>query len=91
VAQYGHGAHAQELIDAHKRGQEMLLMGLRLSEGLDLSRFQQESGRSFSDFVNQSSLKIMQDEGLIDLMPDRVTATAKGRQRLNAVLGQLLA
>ncbi len=91
VNQHGHGAHESEVVDNKARGREMLLMGLRLIEGVPLDKFRQQTDTGFSDFVNPQRLKMLIGEGLIDLQPDAVVATAKGRQRLNAVLSYLLA
>ena len=91
VNQHGHGAHEREVVDNKARGREMLLMGLRLIDGVPLDKFRRETETGFSDFVNPQRLKMLIGEGLMDLQPDAVTATAKGRQRLNAVLSYLLA
>src|SRR5690606_19996375 len=45
----GHGAHDFEEINAEKRAREMLMMGLRLIEGVSLEKFRQETGINFSD------------------------------------------
>ncbi|HYD17104.1 MAG TPA: radical SAM family heme chaperone HemW [Patescibacteria group bacterium] len=90
VNRQGHGAHDFEAVDAPARGREMLMMGLRLMEGVDLGKFQKEAGQHFSAFVNTKRLKMLLDEGLLSLTPSTVAATPKGRQRLNAVLSYLL-
>ncbi len=86
----GHGAHAMETVDLAGRGREMLLMGLRLMEGVDLAQFQNEAQMPFSAFVNANKATILEDEGLLHVSPTTVAATPKGRQRLNAVLAFLL-
>ena len=91
VGKKGHGAHDMEEISAEARGREMLLMGLRLIEGVDLAAFQNQAGCSFSDFVKAPRVKMLEEEGLIRQEPGRLMATPKGRQRLNAVLAYLLA
>jgi oxygen-independent coproporphyrinogen-3 oxidase len=87
----GHGAHPQEKIDSRKQAQEMVMMGLRLAAGIDLGKFERQTGLRFSDFINPSGLTMMEEAGLITVTPDRIAATADGRQRLNAVLKKLLA
>jgi oxygen-independent coproporphyrinogen-3 oxidase len=91
VTAHGHGAHGFDEVDFTKRGREMLMMGLRLAEGVDLKRFAAETGQDFSDFVNAKQVTMLKDEGLIDITPRYLTATASGRQRLDAVLSYLLA
>lgn len=68
----------------------MLLMGLRLMEGVDLGQFQKEAGLPFSAFVNENRVKTLEQEGLLYLSTRTVAATPRGRQRLNAVLAYLL-
>lgn len=86
----GHGAHPFEDIDFPKRAREMLLMGLRLAEGISLSRFEAESGLPFLEFVNPRRVTMLEGEGLLERSGDRLAATASGRQKLNAVLAYLL-
>ena len=90
VNRHGHGAHDMETVDAAGRGREMLMMGLRLMEGADLVKFQNETQKDFSAFVNAKRLRMLLEEGLLEVSPVRLTATPKGRQRLNAVLAYLL-
>lgn len=86
----GHGAHAAESVDFAARGREMLMMGLRLMEGVNLENFEKETNSSFSAFVNGEKARILEEEGLLQVSAATVAATAKGRQRLDAVLAYLL-
>lgn len=88
--QNGHGAHPFDNIDFPKRAREMLLMGLRLVEGMSLLRFQAETQMDFLEFVNPSRVTMLEGEGLLVRSDDRIMATASGRQKLNAVLSYLL-
>ena len=91
VTEQGHGAHPFEPVDFPERGREALMMGLRLTEGVPLSRLESESRQPFSSFVNPSRLKMLVDEGLLDVTAEKLKATPAGRQKLNAVLAYLLA
>ncbi len=86
----GHGAHPFEVIAPDQRFAEALMMGLRLTEGIVLSRLSAEGGQPWAAYLDEARLKTLQDEGLLTLSGDRLTATPAGRQRLNAVLGYLL-
>lgn len=90
VRQNRHGAHPFETIEPAKRGHEMLMMGLRLREGLSLDDFSRESQTPFARFVNDSLLQSLLDEGFLEMTGNRLKATATGRQRLNAVLSHLI-
>lgn len=66
---------------------EFLLMGLRLTEGVDLSRFEALSGRS----VAPDALKNLSELGLLDQRDQRISVTEQGVSVLNGVLRELLA
>ncbi len=89
VQRAGHGSHPFEVIDSYKRGQEMLLMGLRLREGVSLDAFQKETHTPLSQFINQNRLQKLVDEGLLEATDQNIRATAAGRQRLNSILSYL--
>lgn len=90
VGQHGHGAHNFETIDPAMRGREILMMGLRLLEGISLDFFHKEASVPFSDFVNPERVTMLESEGLLEADSLSLRATAAGRQKLNAVLSYLL-
>src|SRR5205085_12438426 len=45
VEQHGHGCTGDDWLGPVERGREMLMMGLRLAEGIDMARFQARTGR----------------------------------------------
>lgn len=91
VERHGHGAAAPDPIDRDARGTELLMMGLRLSEGVRLARLVEEAGRSLDDFVDPAALSRLIDGGFLTRDADRLVATSEGLQRLNAVLSAILA
>lgn len=91
VERDGHGAAAPDPIDRDARGTELLMMGLRLSEGVRLARLVEETGRSLDDFVDPAALSRLIDGGFLTRDAERLIATSEGLQRLNAVLGAILA
>jgi oxygen-independent coproporphyrinogen-3 oxidase len=70
--------------------EEMLMMGLRLIEGVPRARLEALAGREVEDLFG-AALPPLIDGGFLLLDDDRLAATAAGRQRLNAVLAALLA
>ena len=70
--------------------EEMLMMGLRLSEGVSRARLEALAERSVEDLFGPALSRLV-DGGFLTLDEDRLVATAAGRQRLNAVLAALLA
>lgn len=91
VERDGHGAAAPDPIDRDARGTELLMMGLRLSEGVRLARLLEETGRTLDDFVDPAALSRLIDGGFLTRDVERLVATSEGLQRLNAVLGAILA
>jgi len=70
--------------------EELLMMGLRLAEGVSRARLEELAERSTEKLFGPSLLRLV-DGGFLRLDDQRLVATAAGRQRLNAVLATLLA
>lgn len=73
-------------LPAGEQATEFLLMGLRLSEGIDTARFERLSGAP----LDPGTVTHLQRIGMIRVENDRICATAKGRAVLNAVIRDLL-
>lgn len=91
VQERGHGALPPTLIDMATAQREALMMGLRLTDGIALPRWQAMFGQPVTDFLPSPKLQKLLDEGLLRLNDTTLAATADGRQKLNAVLRYLLA
>jgi putative oxygen-independent coproporphyrinogen III oxidase len=84
----GHGLVAEEQLTAEESADEMLLMGLRLREGIVPERYRQMSGRSFSP----PRLAFLQEHGLVSRSPEgRLSATRDGWLVLDSVVADLAA
>lgn len=70
---------------------EALMMGLRLAEGVDLSRLRRRIGVPEAGFVDPAGLDRLLRQGLLWQAGERLGATARGRSLLDAVLSRLLA
>ena len=86
VAAAGRGTVEETLLDTDEQADEMLLMGLRLAEGIDLGRLAQIGGKRPSATVIARLEKL----GMLD-RPDaqRLRATRAGRFVLNEIVRQL--
>ena len=69
---------------------EMLMMGLRLAEGVSRGGLEALAGSTIEELFEERLPRLV-DGGFLTLDGDRLAATAAGRQRLNAVLAALLA
>ncbi|MDZ7823448.1 MAG: radical SAM family heme chaperone HemW [Ahrensia sp.] len=82
----GNGIAERETLTRDQQGDELLLMGLRLHEGMDVARFEQLTGKS----LKQSVLNELQSDGLIEPISNtRLRATLSGRMVLNSVVAAL--
>jgi oxygen-independent coproporphyrinogen-3 oxidase len=91
VEQRGHATRQRVVVDAEARREEMLMMGLRLAEGIDADRFEAATGAPLISALDPPRLTALIEGGFVELDDQGLRATAAGRQRLNAVLAQLLA
>ena len=69
-----------------QQADEMVMMGLRLNEGINCKRFQNLSGFSFSE----NKLTFLKNIQLIEQKEGNIAATFSGRKVLNSVLAELL-
>ncbi|WP_170525540.1 radical SAM family heme chaperone HemW [Ruegeria arenilitoris] len=86
AATQGNGEKLRTPLTAEEQANEYLMMCLRLTEGLDMDRFNCLSGHP----LPQRKLGYLQDIGMIAQDVPRVSATADGRAVLNAVIRELL-
>ena len=66
---------------------EYLMMGIRLTEGLDIDRFEKIAGHPLPG----DQITYLKDLGMIALSDNRLTVTDQGRPILNAIIRELLA
>ena len=91
VERDGHGAATPEPVPREARGSELLMMGLRLREGVARARLLEEAGRDLDGLVDAGALGRLVTGGFLEVDDTAIRATHEGRQRLNAVLAALLA
>ena len=87
AAEAGSGERPRAEIPAEEHGAELLMMGLRLSEGVSMARHEAAAGAP----LPVEALAELTGLGLIRVEGDRLRATERGRPVLNAVLRALLA
>ncbi|WP_245445791.1 radical SAM family heme chaperone HemW [Metarhizobium album] len=86
VEKNGHGMVDEELLGYDEQADELLLMGLRLKEGVDLARWQQLSGRDPDPNREQALL----DHGFIERLGNsRLRCTPSGMLILDSVVADL--
>jgi putative oxygen-independent coproporphyrinogen III oxidase len=89
VEAVGTGLEEVATIDRETAVEEMLMMGLRLVEGVPRRRLEQMAGQAAEALFGRNLAPLI-DGGFVSLDAEQLTATSAGRQRLNAVLAALL-
>jgi oxygen-independent coproporphyrinogen-3 oxidase len=81
----GSGESERSLLSLADQTSEFLLMGLRVTEGVALSRFD-----NLSNGIYDNNIKYLSDMGMVIVADEHLRVTQKGRPLLNAVLNALL-
>jgi len=88
VETQGHGLIEDAELNAEEQGDEMLVMGLRLREGIDLARYNRLSGRD----ISASQIAFLREQGFVETTADRrLRVTPAGFPLLDAVVADLAA
>ena len=90
VERDGHGCTSEQPLAPTERAREMLIMGLRLSEGIDAGRFRARAGMEFWDALDPPTLRAALTEGYLELASNCLRALPEGRLRLDALLAALV-
>jgi putative oxygen-independent coproporphyrinogen III oxidase len=84
----GHGVITDDVLTSEERGDEILLMGLRLAEGIEIARYENISGRR----LDPVQIEELQRHGLIETTDQgRLRVTLAGFPVLDAVVADLAA
>jgi putative oxygen-independent coproporphyrinogen III oxidase len=84
----GHGLVTDDILTGEERGDEFLLMGLRLAEGIDVAHYTAIAGRT----LDPVRIAMLREHGLIETTPGgRLRVTLPGFPVLDAVVADLAA
>ncbi len=89
VGVQGHGG-VQEVLPKEDQFYEALLMGLRLYDGVSLTRCEELSGVRAQDMLDFSKIDIAIKEDWLEQESGKIKATREGMLRLNALLGYII-
>jgi oxygen-independent coproporphyrinogen-3 oxidase len=87
VESLGHGLVTDDTLLTEERADEFLLMGLRLTEGIDPERFQAISGRA----LDPERIALLKAEGFVESCDGCLRVTPAGFPVLDAVVADLAA
>jgi len=85
VAERGQGIVEDVKVGLKEQASEYLIMGLRISEGIDLARYEKLNGQT----MDPNKIAGLKSLGLIRRQGDRLMATQQGRALLNALISEL--
>ncbi|MDU8927983.1 radical SAM family heme chaperone HemW [Alisedimentitalea sp. MJ-SS2] len=87
AADAGNGEALRRALSGAEQAEEYLMMGLRITQGIDLKRFSISSGR----VLDAEKLSHLAEIGMVDITPNNLRVTPSGRMVLNAVIKELFA
>jgi len=90
VETHGHGTRGEEIVSPVDQAREMLLMGLRLSEGVRADRFLARTGLPLEDRLDRDTLRAAEEAQYVTWDGAVLRATGEGRKRLDALLTALV-
>jgi putative oxygen-independent coproporphyrinogen III oxidase len=90
VESRNHGTARRTALTEIERREELIMLGLRRSEGIDAERFFKLTGRSLEAALNKNKVDELLQGGFVVVDQIGLRTTPAGRQRLNAILGHLL-
>lgn len=90
VEDRGHGLESETVLDTGIQLAEIMLMGMRLSEGVSEARLRAATGRGFEASFDATRLTDLTEGGFLLLKGGHLKTTVAGRARLDAVIAHLL-
>ena len=91
VERDGHGTAETRTLDTHEQAREMLMMGLRLAEGVSEAQLRERAGCDPDRVIDRAGLARLIEAGYLERRDGWIRATAAGRPLLNSLLAELLA
>ncbi|MES2098074.1 MAG: radical SAM family heme chaperone HemW [Pseudomonadota bacterium] len=90
VARNGHGIEIEDRLIPGERATEAMLMGLRLREGIDLTRIAELGDRPLDALIDVAATERLIDQGLVAIDGTWLRATDAGMPVLNAILAEIV-
>ncbi|SKB84800.1 radical SAM family heme chaperone HemW [Sphingopyxis flava] len=90
VERSGHGLRIESDLQPHERATEAMLMGLRLTEGVDLARVERRSGLAREGFFDAAAAERLAAQGLVRQRDDRLIVTDEGILLLDSILSEVV-
>ena len=90
IERQGDGIAETRVLGAREQAAEAVLMGLRLSEGIDLTGLAARFALPTSELCDAAKLRFYAEQGLLWRQGERIGVSDKGMVLLDALLGELV-
>lgn len=90
VARNSHGMEAETPLTPEDQAREALMMGLRLSEGVDIAALARRLGLERTAMLDDAAAARLAGYGLLAINGDRLIVTPQGMLLLDAILPQIV-
>jgi oxygen-independent coproporphyrinogen-3 oxidase len=80
----GNGLQSEDVLNPQDKAYEALLMGLRLTEGVDMAR------NTLASHIDWKAFETLEKVGLVTRDRDRIATTRQGRSVLDGILREIL-
>lgn len=90
IARQGHGIAEERALGTLEQASEAMLMGLRLTEGVDLLPLATRFGLATDDLCDFARLGFYEQQGLVWQRGNRIGVTESGMPLLDALLGEIV-
>jgi oxygen-independent coproporphyrinogen-3 oxidase len=91
VQRLGHGMAADTALSTSERATEALVMGLRLSAGIDKAWFQHQTGTALDATLRADKVRALATAGLLSDTATHLSLTPQGQPLVNAILREISA
>jgi len=90
ILKNAHAIQEIEKINQEELLEEVILMGLRLSSGIDNEIFLRHFGRKYQEIFDWEKLKNLEKLGLIELKENNISITKSGRILTNSIIEKII-
>lgn len=80
----------QTFLSQKERAEELIIMGLRQTKGLDFKTFENVIGDSFFNFVNKGVIESFQNQNLLTFDDDKIKVSREGQLLLDTVIFEII-
>jgi len=90
IALQGHATDQKTRLAPREMAEEMIMMGLRLTQGINLANFENRVGEKIGKFIDSVYLQHLVELDYMEMAERHLRATARGMPLLNSLLYRIL-